>query len=58
MKIAVLRVRFDELAFDNADGLEYENPEVLSPYLGDAVRVTLSPGQNSSITLRAIHLGK
>jgi hypothetical protein len=49
---------YSVLAFDNADGLEYENPEVLSPYLGDAVRVTLSPGQNSSITLQAIHLGK
>jgi Carboxypeptidase regulatory-like domain len=49
---------YSVLAFDNADGLEYENPEVLSLYLGDAERVTLSTGQNSSLTLRAIHLGK
>jgi hypothetical protein len=49
---------YNLLAFDNADLLEYKNPEVLSPYLGKAAHVTLGPGQNSSVTLQLIHLGK
>ena len=49
---------YNVLAFDNADPLEYKNPEVLSPYLGKAAHVTLGPGQNSSVTLQLIHLGK
>jgi Carboxypeptidase regulatory-like domain len=49
---------YSVLAFDNTDKLEYKNPEVLSPYLGSAVHVTLGPRQNSSITLQAIQVGK
>jgi hypothetical protein len=49
---------YSVLAFDNADRLEYKNPEVLSPYIGNAVHVTLGPRQNSSITLQLIHVGK
>jgi hypothetical protein len=47
---------YSVLAFDNADRLEYKSPEVLSPYIGNAVHVTLGPRQNSSITLELIHL--
>jgi hypothetical protein len=49
---------YNVLAFDNADQLEYKNPEVLSPYLGKAVHLTLGPKQNSSVTLQLIHIGK
>jgi hypothetical protein len=49
---------YSVLAFDNADRLEYKNPEVLSPYIGNAMHVTLGPRQNSSITLQLIHVGK
>ena len=39
------------LAFDGVDQLEYQNPEVLSPYLSSAVRISLQPHGTASVNL-------
>jgi hypothetical protein len=41
-------------AFDHIDGLEYSNRDSLQNYASRAVRVTLSPGQRSKVTLDLI----
>jgi hypothetical protein len=46
------------LAFPAVEGLEFRNPEVLSPYLSKAVRVTLPPNEISNIDVERITLGK
>ena len=47
--------RYDVLAFDRLDGIEYRNREVLAGYLSHAAHVTLSPDQQAKITLDLIH---
>jgi uncharacterized protein (DUF2141 family) len=49
---------YSVIALDNAEGLEYTNPEVLSPYMGSAAHVTLGPKQNSTVTLQVTRVGK
>jgi len=39
------------LAFDQADKLEYEDPDVLNPYLSGAAHITLQPHGTASINL-------
>jgi hypothetical protein len=46
------------IALDNAGGLEYTNPEALSPYLSSATHLTLGAKQNSTLTLQLTHVGK
>jgi hypothetical protein len=46
------------LAVDRLDRLEYRNPEVLSPYLTQAVHVTLSPNTETKVTLNLIQVEK
>lgn len=46
------------LAFQSVDGLEFRNPEVLSPYLSKAVRVTVQPNEISSVDVERITVGK
>jgi protocatechuate 3,4-dioxygenase beta subunit len=41
-------------AFDHIDGLEYGNRDALQNYASRALRVTLSPGQRSKVTLDLI----
>jgi uncharacterized protein (DUF2141 family) len=49
---------YSVIALDNAEGLEYTNPEALSPYMSSAAHVTLGPKQNSTVTLQVTHVGK
>jgi hypothetical protein len=44
------------LAFDRVDRLEYRNPDVLSQYLPNAVRVTVAPHQQVTTALDLIRL--
>jgi hypothetical protein len=46
------------LAIDHTDQLEYADPEVLSPYLSDAVHITLQAHATASVNLSLSHLGK
>ena len=46
--------RYDILAFDRLDGIEYRNREVLTEYLSHAAHVTLSPDQQTKVTLDLI----
>jgi uncharacterized protein (DUF2141 family) len=46
------------LAFDSLDGLEFRNPEVLSPYLSKALAVMLPPNEITSIKVERISRGK
>jgi hypothetical protein len=46
------------LAFDNAESLEYSNPDALQDYLLQAVRVTLAPDQRAKVTIDAIRTGE
>jgi hypothetical protein len=45
---------YDVLAFDHVEGLEYTNPDVLSPYLSKASHVTLTANGKSEIALDLI----
>jgi hypothetical protein len=44
-------------AFDNPDGVEYSNPEVLRSYSSRATPVTISSGQTTKVTARLIPTG-
>ena len=50
----------DYLAFaiDDADNLDYADPDAMQPYLSQATRVTLSAGQNSNVSLNLINTGE
>jgi hypothetical protein len=41
-------------AFDNAEGVEYANPDVLQNYISQAAHVTLAPGQTARVKLDLI----
>jgi len=43
---------YSVLAFDHADGLEYTNPEVLSPYMSKAAHVVLQPNQEQQVDVQ------
>ncbi len=45
-------------AFDQADGMEYSNPDVLQGYASQASHVTLSPNQNAQVVVDLIRTGK
>lgn len=44
-------------AFDNPEGIEYSNPEVLHSYASQATPVTISPGQTTKVTTQLIQTG-
>jgi hypothetical protein len=44
------------LAFDY--GIDYQNPEVLAPYLDKAASVRVAANQNASVTVELIHTGE
>jgi hypothetical protein len=46
--------RYDILAFDRLDGIEYRNREVLEAYLSHAAHVTLSADEQAKVTLDLI----
>lgn len=46
--------RYDILAFDRLDGIEYRNREVLAEYLAHAAHLTLSPDEQAKVTLDLI----
>ena len=46
------------LAIQQSGDFEYENPEVLSPYLSRATHVTVNPKQDMNINLEMITTGK
>ena len=46
--------RYDILAFDRLDGIEYRNREVLAEYLSHAAHVTLSADEQAKVTLDLI----
>ena len=41
-------------AFDQADGIEYANPDVLQKYVSQSTHITLSPNQRAKVTLELI----
>jgi Carboxypeptidase regulatory-like domain len=45
-------------AFDQTDGMEYGNPEVLQGYASQATHVTLSANQNAQVAVDLIKTGK
>jgi hypothetical protein len=47
--------RYDILAFDRLDGIEYRNREALGEYLSHAVHVTLNADEQAKVTLDLIH---
>jgi hypothetical protein len=50
---------YSVLALDGSANIEYTNPEVLAPYMGKAVRLTLSPnGTASAPPIDLVHAGK
>ncbi len=49
---------YNLLAFDSMDGLEFRNPEALSPYLSKAVAITLQANQTANVNLERISRGK
>lgn len=46
--------RYDILAFDRLDGIEYRNPQALDAYLSHATHVTLSADEQAKVTLDLI----
>ena len=44
-------------AFDNIEGLEYANPDVIESYASQAAHVTLTPNQKAQVSLDLIHVG-
>lgn len=46
------------LAFDRATDIEYANPEVLSPYLANATRVSVAANTESHVTVNLIQTNK
>jgi len=44
-------------AFDNPEGVEYSNPEVLRSYSSQAAPVTISPGQTTKVSAQLIQTG-
>lgn len=44
-------------AFDNPEGVEYSNPEVLRSYSSQATPVTISPGQTTKVNAQLIQTG-
>ena len=46
------------LAFDSLDGLEYRNPEALSPYLSRAVSIALQANETVSVNVERESSGK
>ena len=49
---------YELLAFDQTDPLEYENPEVLNPYLSKAVHVSVGPRETAKVDLHLSPLGR
>jgi hypothetical protein len=47
--------RYDILAFDRLDGIEYRNREVLAEYLSHAAHVTLGADEQAKVTIDLIH---
>ena len=45
-------------AFDQAEGLELNNQDVIDTYASQAAHVTLTPGQKTQVQLDLIHVGK
>ena len=45
---------YSVLAFDDLNGLEYSNPDVLRPYLPKAVHVNLQPNRETTVELEPI----
>ena len=45
-------------ATENANHIEYDNPEALQPYLSQATHVTLSAGQTSKVSLNLVKTGE
>ena len=45
-------------AFDQADGLELSNQDVIDVYASQAAHVTLTPNQKAQVQLDLIHVGK
>lgn len=43
--------------FDDPEGVEYSNPEVLRSYSSQATAVTISPSQTAKVTAQLIHTG-
>jgi Carboxypeptidase regulatory-like domain len=41
-------------AFDQADGIEYANPDVLQKYVSQSTHITLSPNERAKVTLDLI----
>jgi len=46
------------VALEHGEGLEYQNPDVLSGYLGNATRITVTPKQQVKATLELSSTGK
>jgi uncharacterized protein (DUF2141 family) len=46
------------LAFDSVEGLEFRNPDALSPYLSKAVAVTLQPSEVTKVSVERIRREK
>jgi len=46
--------RYDILAFDRLDGIEYRNPQALDAYLSHATHVTLTADEQAKVTLDLI----
>jgi hypothetical protein len=45
-------------AFDQVDGMEYSNSDVLRGYASEAAHITLSPNQNAQVVVDLIRTGK
>jgi hypothetical protein len=46
------------LALDTVSDIEFRNPEALGPYLSKAARITLDPGQQASVSVERVTVGK
>jgi hypothetical protein len=46
------------LALDTVSDFEFRNPEALGPYLSKAARITVEPGQQASVSLERVTVGK
>lgn len=46
------------LALDTVSDLEFRNAETLGPYLSKAARITLEPGQQASVSVERVNVGK
>ena len=46
------------LALDTVSDVEFRSAEALGPYLSKAARITLEPGQQASVSLERVTVGK